>query len=301
MTLAGTLAIVACTDRRNPYESQENLSFNPVVNMLTKADSTTAYPSGGVFGLVGYTLPSGKTWAANSSEGSLVYDHVAVSNSGEYWQPSDPSLVKANQMISLVAYSPHDTDANVSCDMSNGVKISGFDLATNSNDIMFAGPVYDYNLSDSKGVIQLPFTRVLTEIDFFAFSDLSSGLSLNLKRLSLSGFRTKGDFAQLPTPAWTLNGEEQEIVIYDNASGISIQDTPEHTGQIGNAAMMIPQRFSSVLVAEYEYINSAGLAYKEAIDTLKYVTNWVIGSKCVYVLQFDEKEAVKYSNLSENL
>jgi len=303
MLIAGIAMMAGCTNKRNPYESDERLAFNPVVNMLTKADTTTAYPDGSVFGLIGYTLPSGSSWENNSAKATQIYDHAPVSNAGEYWQPSDPSLVKPLQRLSMIAYSPYEVDANVSCDMTNGLQIKGFDINNNSSDIMFADPVYDYNLSESKGIIQLPFTKVLTEISFFAFSDLSSGMSLRLKKLTLSGFRTKGDFVQLPDAEWTLSGDATELVVYDAGSsdGLEISDTPERTGQIGITTMMIPQVFNSVLVAEYQYVNSAGIAYNDKTDTLKYITHWTIGRKCVYVLKFDEQNDVIYSELSENL
>jgi|GEM_PF-3863861 len=290
--------IAGCTDKRNAYEAEASLSFNPVINTLTKADSTSAYPTSESFGILGYRLPSGKTWAKNSSDATLVYDHSEVSYAGKYWQPADPDQVGAWQRLTVLsAYAPYDAD--VTCTKENGVEISGFNRTTDAEDIMFAGPVYDYNLGANNGIVQLPFTKVLTEIDFFAFSDLSSGQEMYLKSLTLEGFSDNGDFVQFPTPRWTVGSDNASLSVFEGST--KVLDTPEFTQQIGGATMVIPQTFNSRLTAVCDFTNSAGVLYKTETYVLEKTMTWSIGAKCVYVLKFDEQNEMTYSYISENL
>jgi len=275
--MALVLAPLSCSKNKSWGEGLDpELSFVPVVGTLTREETSyTAYPESSTFGIWEASLEKGKTWSKNHSSAREDYVNTPVSYSAGIWAPSQNDKIEYGRSLNLIAYSPYG--ANVTIDPAKGIVIENFDIETDDSDIMFAGPVIDYDLSAVSGSVPLEFTDAFAQVAVYMYSTAKNYQVITVEEVTLSGLRTQGSFAQIPIPEWTVTGSAKDYEIYSGSQTMTTE-----LAMVGNEWRVLPQKFDAVLTVKYNVEVNDEVTTKEL--SVSTPMKWRIGKRCVYVL-----------------
>ena len=238
---AALLLVSALSCSRSFREEPERgcIQFNVAVAATTKAHDAGAltHPEDGVIGVWAYSFPSSEDWQDASGSASLeMEDEKVVHFEGNIWRPEEERLwAGSGRSMKFFAYSPRGRGGY---DKDAGIRFDGYSLSE-GEDLMFCETA-DLDYGSSLGTVKLAFTRALCRVEFRLLSSLRSDTELTVRKLTLGGVHTGGDFRSLdfrslPLPGWTVSGPAEDCLFFDG-------ELPD-AGNAGHicGAYMIPQ------------------------------------------------------------
>ena len=155
--LAAGLALVACTKNEvKPVDVDHEITFQTVVNKTsTKALVDGAvYPTGTAFGTFAFFYTSSLETTSDRYINNAEVSFTA-GEGGNNWTTSPKYYWPKQGKLTFYSYSPYATlNTLVSCDLTNGFKITGYDVAANQTvDVMVADRIDNQtsNTSNANG------------------------------------------------------------------------------------------------------------------------------------------------------
>ncbi len=157
LALAACVALAACTKNEvRPVVADQQITFQAVVNKAsTKAIvDGTAYPKETPFGTFAffYTTSFGSTSNRYINNAEVSY---TAGSDGNNWTTSPKYYWPKQGKLTFYSYSPYETLNNlVSCDFSDGFKITNYDVDANQTvDVMVADRIDNQtsNTTDANG------------------------------------------------------------------------------------------------------------------------------------------------------
>ena len=203
--LAAVCVLIASCAKTSADQSPFGRSLIGFTTVSTKAAS--AYPTGSPFITTSYQLASGKTWDANKADASLIINQEEVSynatynywkTAADYYWPTDGST------LTFFSYSPASLKGRVIVS-TEGVRISSWDVTSNSGDILVADIAQDKTKNESlAGYTGVPtnFRQKLSKIVFrFSIADEADDAtrvnvtSIRLKDVYSAGAYSRGGYS----------------------------------------------------------------------------------------------------------
>ena len=204
--LAAVCVLIASCAKTSADQSPFGRSLIGFTTVSTKAAS--AYPTGSPFITTSYQLASGKTWDANKAEASLNINQEEVSYNAtynywktdtDYYWPTDGST------LTFFSYSPTTLKGSKTSVSTEGVRISSWDVTSDSGDILVADIAQDKTKNESlAGYTGVPtnFRQKLSKIVFrFRIADEADAAtqvkvsSISLKDVYSAGLYSRGGYS----------------------------------------------------------------------------------------------------------
>ncbi|MGN1211650.1 MAG: fimbrillin family protein [Candidatus Cryptobacteroides sp.] len=234
-------------------------------------------------------------WSSSAAAGGVTY----------YWPK--------NGKLTFAAYSPSSITATHSYG-NTGLSITDFQIeasASNQYDLLYSER--SYNNISSTGTsatydgVDIKFKHALSSIQFAVktAADYSSSVTINLKKISVYGVNSKGDFSEgitnevayANTPVWSnqsdVVADANAYVYYDNASGLAVTSTvkPLNGETYQTDLILLPQTLPATakMVIEYTIDPVAGSTPAvpvklEAIISTATVDKWEPGKRYTYTI-----------------
>ncbi|WP_292269891.1 fimbrillin family protein [Butyricimonas sp.] len=273
-------AAAGCTDNRDAREEAVALRFRAVLEQNSRggAANPCAYPADIPFGVWALSLPGDRKWDDHADRAEMFLDDCRATWSGEAWTTDTPCHWPPDKRrATFFAYSPCSFPAVFSTE--RGIEFKGFDLATDTADLMFAGPIADRSGGTSGGTVQVPFARALCAVDFRVQTPVPEGTVIRLRRLALEGVAFKGDFRSLPEPAWSVTGDTGEAVFFEG--DLTLDETEQAAGK---PLFMLPQRARVTVKATCDIEHGGNATTGRELKTDAVLT-WGCGKRRGYTLK----------------
>lgn len=265
LAVLAVVSLASCTksELKSIGEEDTPISFQ-AIRTATKSypSGTAALPTSATFGSTAFLVTKDQTWAANSSTSQLYINNAEVSyyNTAvapfaiDTWHPATPYYWSKQGKLTFFAYTPYTfitsapgvtpvTTANASCDHTDGIKISGYNVDYNVNtDLMVADIAVDkQSNSTTYGFNGVPtlfghklctvkFT-VRTDADYTNGHDGTSGKEFaagdkifTLKEVSINKVANTGTYTQgIAAPgvgSWTNASSTSDYAIFNDTQAI---------------------------------------------------------------------------------
>ena len=290
------------------------ISFQPVVANATKADyitNSSIAPIGSTsdfkFSVYawytdGAEMTSSTTTATAYMSGVEVsyksgHDDTTPGQGG--WSPATTYYWPKNGYLSFDAYAPSAAiaDGTFSSDVTKGLQIANYtvkDLAK-QYDLLYSNRTLNKKNSTQDATngtydgVDIAFKHALAAIEVTAKTGADYGNdAIKLKKITILNAYNKGTFTQGMSdaitenaPAWTPSSEEVSYVLFDENSGVALNQTglssSSETTPISNA-ILLPQTFahtSNTVSIKVDYSIKQGDAYFDQTQTFKLNTTTV--------------------------
>lgn len=163
LAVAACVALAACSKNEvTPIDVDQEITFQTVVNKASSRamiDDTT-YPVALPFGTFAYYYTG--TYADATTKNYIVNSEVkneTAAISGLAWTTVTPYYWPKSGKLAFYSYSPYTISSSVTCDTSDGIKISNWDVNDNQTvDVMVA----DFQKDKTKNDSYADFTGVPT-------------------------------------------------------------------------------------------------------------------------------------------
>lgn len=279
------VAMASCTKNELKVPSTGSdavLSFQPVVANATKAgylitdNMKTACTSFGVFAWYGEPdlATSGSAATAYMDNVIVTYDagidETGSTGSGAWVpDPASPYYWPKNGTLSFDAYAPASAHAEtpgagtgkVTSTAANGLKIENYTVAALAKqyDLLYSTRTQDKVTStggsnDTYDGVDIAFHHALAAIEVTAKTDKNYSDAIKLKTITILNAYSKGTFNQNMTnattegtAAWSGHGTEESYVLFNNASGVALNETALTSATTPNKisnAILLPQSFN---------------------------------------------------------
>lgn len=334
--LAG-VALVGCAKNEVAQvtdDSQKEITFSsPVLASATKTpvagEMDNAYNTNESFNV--YAVWHDGDFSGSWPSHSLYMDDVKTSHDGtlQGWHATPSYYWPKNGKLTFAAYSPSEIGGTAHAYGANGLTITGFQVpavAASQYDVMYSERAYNNTSSTGtsayyKGV-DIKFKHALSSIQFAiaTASDYSSSVKIRLKKISLYGVNSKGDFAEgitnevtyANTPAWTNQADEvaeaNAYVYFNDPTGLIV--TKAMTALNGKTnqtdLILLPQTLPATakVVIEYTIDPEAGSTPEIAqthVQTLSTLTasEWQPGYRYTYQITIGLNE-IYFAPIIEN-
>lgn len=268
---------VSCSRSFREEPERGCIQFNVAVAATTKVHDAGAltHPEDGVIGVWAYSFPSSEGWRdASGTASPEMEDEKVVHFDGHIWRPEEERLwAGGGRSMKFFAYSPHGRGGY---DKDAGIRFDAYSLSE-GEDLMFCETA-DLDYGSSLGTVKLAFTRALCRVEFRLLSSLRSDTELTVRKLTLGGVHTGGDFRSLPLPGWTVSGPAEDFLFFDG-----------ELADAGNAghicgAYMIPQ--SGTLRVELTCdLATGGSALDGQLFGTELQADWEPGRQYLYLLK----------------
>ncbi|MCI1785895.1 MAG: fimbrillin family protein [Bacteroidales bacterium] len=281
--LAVAALTTGCAENECDYCTDGDLVFKPVVSIMTRNTDlySSIYPTDTPFGVWGFSLPKEKGWKDNNGTACEIYGNEEVPYSSSGWIPDKmETVISGNDRLSFFAYSPYEKTAGFS--KTEGITFKDFDVNKDNTDIMFGGPLYDISPFASKGIVNIPFTRALCAVDFYAYTSMPSNDTIIINKLEIKDVVYKGSFKMLPSPAWEISDEKEDLVFFEGNTKLS--SIPIH---IGNTHILMPQDLAGEVTLTCT-MEVNGICIPGQIFTAEKSMSWGIGKHAIYYLNVTE-------------
>lgn len=248
------LSLAACSKiTLDSHRESGIIGYNVVtttsVSAPTKAAS--AFPTTGSFISSAYALTSTQSWDNDAASAVPEFGPEEVKWQATYWSTDTPHYWDAGKKLTFFSYAPASLKDKGVVIKKEGVDASGWDVLGDHKDIalLVADIAKDKTKNESyAGFNGVPthFRNKLCKLTFrVAASDLvDEGTEVYLKKATLRGFYTKGDYAKGGTGAesWSnLNSQQNDYVLFENTEGEKLSST-----FIVKEMIMIPQSTSGI-------------------------------------------------------
>ena len=257
--------LTSCIGNLGIEKVDVSIQFRPVIGYDTRAEESVPFPEDRSFLL----------WAKGSFLEPMYINAETISyndgwRSAKFWPESK---------IDFHACWP--LDIPVSYSLSDGLQIKGFDGSSADIDILVAQADSEKQID---GQVVLPFNHILSRVEFRMLHSLPDNMSVRLKKISMIGFASKGDYNTKVAGNWNVAEEDFTYVVYDSgeAEGVSIRGG--EADYIGHEFYVIPQPCMAALEVMYEvrYDNNTWVPQTETIESLK--THWEPGKHYTYTV-----------------
>ena len=262
MLFAAALSLYGCINRRDLYDPDLEMTFDPCRNLETFGVRVWSYPAG-----------------SRPDEGTLLLEDARIVQDGGKWLPEEPILwPERDREVSVLAYAPYGMASAISPE--RGIEFKGIDVEAVAEDLLYSDPVMDASKGRG-GVIPLTFSPALCRVDFRMRTDAFPEERVEVKSLRALTLATKGDFQSLPSPQWTLSGTAGAVTL---AEGSFLLEG-EPTVICGNHPL-IPQRISTAFEAEIDYTDTNGLPSHWTVTSPIVEKNFIPGRSYYLDLTF---------------
>ena len=259
--IALTSLILSGCVKNDTTWAPENIAFRPLIGHDTRAVESVPFPQDRSF----------KVWAVSHNngiylDGGLYLDAEEISYTENGWESSKKW---PRHELEFEACWPTDLDVDFS--PANGIQLKDFDCSKGDLDVLIA---HASDNDEVDGVSVLRFDHILSRVDFRMLHSLSEDIGVRLKKITLIGFASAGDYNVKVKNEWYTESKSFSYVVYDagNTDGISINPgTPQY---IGEEFYVIPQACTAQLEVQYEisYDPSIWIPQTETIKSLE--TAW---------------------------
>ena len=274
LAAAALLTLAACSKNevRPASSDPQEITFQTVVGgVKTKALVTgESYPTGATFGSYAYYHEGNFT-----GKGNLYIDNAEIKYDGnstpatwhadkKYYWPKDGSK------LTFYAYSPYSisavpagaTTSPVTCSVDKGVKISDWDVKTNSTvDVLVADVAKDKTANETGTYVGVPtvFRHKLTQIAGFTVKtkEAYSDVTFTIKSISIKNAKYKGTYENevwtaaddktayewykstaASATSYTISNSETEVAIEPNS-------LPADDNNTNKYLLVLPQVFTA--------------------------------------------------------
>lgn len=329
-----SVALASCVKNEPAkVDSQKEITFSsPVLASATKTpvagEMDNPYSTSESFNV--YAVWHDGDFSGPWTDHSLYMDDVATSYSTtlDGWHATPSYYWPKNGKLTFAAYSPSEIGGTAHAYGATGLTITGFQVpaaAAAQYDVMYSERAYNKNSStgtstDYKGV-DIKFKHALSSIQFAISTDLdySSSVTIRLKKISLYGVNSKGDFAEgitnevtyANTPVWTNQTDEvtntNAYVYYNNPTGLTVTNTMTNLNGKPNQTdlILLPQTLpvNATVVIEYTIDPVDGTTpeiaqtHTQTINTL--TTTWDPGNRYTYQITIGLDE-IYFAPIIEN-
>lgn len=319
LAVAAIVTFAACTKNDIDPTSRGQINFSAVTGLNTKAPlSGTVYNTDDPhFGIFCYALTSGKTWAANSSDGQVYMNNVEISyNSTDLiWEPSSVYYWPLSGSLTFIGYSPYGCAGTVTYDpATKALTVTNFTVdadpddqedlmwATTNPDLIDNQSTYTSQTATStKTGVNIAFHHALSQVKFNVKKDAGlDDYTITVNSITFTAY-SKGTLTVTnDSPAWSAQANQDAFVFNTEGSNVTAPNNASNFAAFGKANMPVPQslaasnqRFTityslskggvdlgSKSVTKDLYVNAEGLT-AWAVNTI-YNYNIVIGLNKIY-------------------
>ena len=263
--LAAALLLSGCMELQTNRTSA-NICFKPLVGYDTRAVESVPFPQDQSF----------KVWAMNLTSGQTHIAGETISHSADGWVSEQ---VWPLDMMYFEAYWP--TDLPMEYSASEGLQLRDFDCSKGDMDILVA-KAFDSNEDDD--VVILSFDHILSRVEFRMMHSLSEGMAVRLKKISMIGFASRGDYNTKIPSNWDTDSKDFTYVVYDAGDSQGIDISAGEAIYIGEEFYTIPQPCVASLEVSYEvrYGTANWVPQTEVIESLN--THWEPSKHYTYTI-----------------
>ena len=313
-----SVALASCVKNEPAkVDSQKEITFtSPVLASATKTpvagEMDNPYDMSESFNV--YAVWHAEDFSGSWPSHSLYMDDVKTSYDAtlDGWHATPSYYWPKNGKLTFAAYSPSEIGGTAHAYGANGLTITGFQVpvaATDQYDVMYSERAYNNTSSTGTSTeyngVDIKFKHALSSIQFAIATDAnySSSVTIRLKKISLYGVNSKGDFAEgitnevtyANTPAWTNQAdvvdEANAYVYYKNPTGLTVTNTmTKLNGKTSQTDLiLLPQTLPATakVVIEYTIDPVAGTTpeiaqtHVQTLNTLS-ATEWKPGTRYTY-------------------
>lgn len=309
-----TLAMSSCVVNDNePFNNEpQAIGFNAVVGPISDSRAVITdlnYPNDLPFAAFASQLGDGKTWDTNKAEAVQLIGGDAVAyqtylpgkwtTEVAYYWPDFGSLT-------FFAYSPYfDAQGNkinnIAFTPTTGeLKVTGWDVSAakfKDVDLMMADVQKDLTSDLAPSGVPVAFRHKLARVNFRAgltseYKEGSNTYKIFLRKVVLKNIYTKGNYSSVENSGrWTELSEPEQLVIYNNATGVELSHLTSAT--IGADLLVMPQghlNAASGAGLEIAYFDTK-TGTTQTIDIIlrhKFPdSNWIINGSYTYMIMID--------------
>lgn len=230
MMLISALYMVSCTlDKPEPFDRQESMSFQPVVNMARTSKTIiqgTEYPTAESFYVSAY-------YYANNDDRQpqkIYINKNEVTGNGTTWGTATDYYWPLSGYMGFVAYSPSTVNAEITND---GVKIQDFGYVIDTPektrvDFMYFKANEKISCAGHPSTVDVTFKHALTQVAFYvkpqayytttASDGTTNQVTITIDKILLRNIYYKGSFTQNdenPQSQWDVYDEEDKKIYQD--------------------------------------------------------------------------------------
>ncbi len=262
LAVIAVFALASCSKNQIDPASKKQINFSTVTTPGTRTplSGTTYKTTDPHFGVYCFALTSGKTWAANSSDGQLYMDKVEISyvDADKIWEPASTYYWPLSGTLTFTGFSPISETSKVSYDKSSKALIVTDYVAAATTaaqtDLMWAETQKD--LTDNQMTytsesatstltgVNMKFHHALSQVIFKVKK--ASGLddyTITVNSITFNAMSTGTLTVTNDSPVWgsatvkaDYTSEGTDVVAPNNSAEFL---------QVGNANMMIPQSLTA--------------------------------------------------------
>lgn len=226
------------------------------------------------------------------TEGGEKYiDNEYLSFKGGRWAMSEDYIWPQDGSLRFLAYSPFKASLSLT---SNRLTVKGFTPTESDYTLLTADT--ERVLNKQGGEVSLEFYPATSSLDFRVANSLNQETVVKLEKIVLKGIYLTGSLSEKEQSEWVLEGEKNDVVVYDSASAdTSLKAGTETVERIpqwfGRKLNVLPQM--SLPVAEVTYsLSTAGSGWLtgqvQTTDVL--ISEWAAGRKYTYTLFITENK-----------
>ena len=255
LALAVALLDACLTERRESFDPDVTLTFQPAMYMQMDGEWMGDYPAGRPFGVWAWSLQADKEWKNDAELAEPFLENEEIAPSYDlYWAPFRPVLWPSrSKRLTIIAGSPFSKVA--ACTKEKGIEYRNVDMTLDQTDLLYTVPQTDLDKVSSGGNVTMPFSHALCQVAFKVknIGTDSDGDKFNVLKIEIASALCKGDFRSLPEPTWTTG---QETATFTFLDGNETTDTMAK--QLGQSVLLIPQRMNTTVDVTYEYHTAQG-------------------------------------------
>lgn len=292
------LSLASCSKiTLDSHRESDIIGYNVVTTTGESAPTkaASAFPTTSSFISSAYVLTSTQNWDNDAASAALKFGPEEVKWQNTYWSTDTPHYWPADEKLTFFSYAPASLKDKGVVIKEDGVSVSGWDVLGDHKDIalLVADIAKDKTKNESyAGLNGVPthFRNKLCKLTFrVAASDLvDEGTEVYLKKATLRGFYTKGNYAKGGTGAesWGNLANQQTYVLFESTGTDGEMLTSDFKG---NDWIMIPQSTTGITLT-IEYRTKIGTTVKDETVTLSINDDfrsgiWGMGQHITYSMK----------------
>lgn len=293
------LSLASCSKiTLDSHRESDIIGYNVVTTTGESAPTkaASAFPTTSSFISSAYVLTSTQNWDNDAASATLKFGPEEVKWQNTYWSTDTPHYWPADEKLTFFSYAPASLKDKGVVITNEGVSASRWDILGDHKDIalLVADIAKDKTKNESyAGLNGVPthFRNKLCKLTFrVAASDLvDEGTEVYLKKATLRGFYTKGNYAKGGTGAesWgNLANQQTDYVLFESTGTDGEMLTSDFKG---NDWIMIPQSTTGITLT-IEYRTKIGTTVKDETVTLSINDDfrsgiWGMGQHITYSMK----------------
>lgn len=274
-----SVLLAGCTfDRKDDFDVDYAIEFQPAMYMHSAPSDTEAYPEGQEFGVSAWVLPEDCRWEEDCADAEEYMSSSCLScdGNGRWMSQGQEVWPSKDERLTFLAYSPYRESCR--CDRSEGV-VWDVNVLENQTDLLYTEPVGDMSKLECGGVVTLPFRHALCLVDFRVKHRVEPGHKIIVKKITVDRVCNQGTFRSLAEPMWEIDESMAPLEIYEGS--YEVGELPEY---LGREWLLIPQDLDTQVTVEYEYEHVHGGGLKMNLSTVSLKTALEAGMKYTFTL-----------------